>query len=131
MNTLSSLKVTLLLGAAVTTLNLAAVAGPGPQDFPHRLQSRAEAEKVEAGTKVALACKDCKNLDVKTADEKRSFLNWFKPDEKHDCGGCGGKMTVKTPGSGKAGSTAEYTHVCTKCGDDSAYTCAAHKGAKS
>lgn len=118
-------KLTVAALAAVFTVT--AYAGPGPQDFPVRLKSRAEAEKVETGTKVALACKDCKNLDVKTADEKKGFLGWFAAGTKHDCAGCGGKMTVKTPGSGKAGTKSEYTHVCTKCGADSAYTCAAHK----
>jgi len=126
MKTTSTLKFGLMLGVAVATMNFAAVAGPGPQDIPNRLRNREEAEKVEKGTQVALACKDCKNLDVKTADEKRGFLDWFKPEAKHDCAGCGGKMALKAPGSGKAGTTAEYTHVCTKCGDDSAYACSAH-----
>lgn len=121
------LTTTLTVTALAAVLTLTAYAGPGPQDFPVRLKSRAEAEKVEVGTKVALACKDCKNIDVKTADEKKGFLGWFAADAKHDCAGCGGKMTVKTPGSGKAGTQSEYTHVCSKCGDDSAYTCAAHK----
>ena len=77
--------------------------------------------------KLALACKDCKTSTEKSGEEKKGIAAWFAPDSKHDCSGCGGKVTVKAPGSGKSGATSEYTHTCSKCGDESAYACATHK----
>ena len=123
----SNIKLTFLLGAAVAAMNLAAYAGPGPQDFPVRVKTKKEAEACcIPGNKVALACKDCKTLDAKSGEEKKSILAWFAPDEKHDCSGCSGKITVKKAGGDKGATVGEFTHVCTKCGENSAYTCAMH-----
>jgi hypothetical protein len=129
----STLKLTLLLGTAVAAMNLTAFAGPGPgtwpTGYPTVVKTKKEAEVCcQPKEKVALACKDCKTVTEKSGDEKKGILAWFKPDEKHDCSGCGGKITLKTPGSGKSGTTAAYSHTCSKCGDESAYTCATHKG---
>ena len=95
-------------------------------DYPTRVTSKVQAGKLEKGTKMAFACKSCKT--VKPIAEKKTFLSWFAPEEKHDCPGCGGKVTVKHFSAGNGGNATyeEYTHVCTKCGDMSAYTCAGH-----
>ena len=50
----STLKLTLLLGAAVATMNVAAVAGPGMQNFPRHVKTKEEAmECCKAGARVA------------------------------------------------------------------------------
>jgi hypothetical protein len=133
MKSKSTLKLTLLLGGAVAAMNLTAFAGPGPgtwpTGFPTVVKTKTEAEACcLPKEKVALACKDCKTSIEKDGEkDKKGILAWFAPDSKHDCSGCGGKITIKTPGSGKSGTAGEYTHTCSKCGDNSAYTCATHK----
>jgi hypothetical protein len=48
------------------------------------------------------------------------------------CSGCGGEMTLKKTSGGKGAKANDYTHVCSKCGDDSAAVCiATAKKAKS
>lgn len=76
--------------------------------------------------KVALVCKDCKTVNAKSGKGKKGILAWFAPDSKHNCSGCGGKVTLKKLGE-KTLAVGDYTHTCTKCGDKSAYTCATHK----
>lgn len=98
-----------------------------PPNFPTIVKSKEEAIKCcLPNQKVALACKDCKTVTEKPGEDK-GILSWFAPDSKHDCQGCGGKIKIKTIGGGRAITTAEYTHTCSKCGDHSAYTCATHK----
>ena len=76
--------------------------------------------------KVALACKDCKTVNEKSGEDKKGIPAWFKADSTHDCSGCKGVITVKS-GTAKSGPAAESKHVCSKCGPDSAMTCATHK----
>lgn len=137
MKTTSNLKLTLLLGAAVAAMNFTALAGPGPgggawpPNYNRQVKTKAEAEECcKPGEKVALACKDCKTVTEKGGEDKKGILSWFAPDDKHDCSGCGGKMTLKQipAGKGTTTSVSGYTHVCSKCGDDSAFTCTTHKG---
>ena len=123
-------KTYLALAFAATLITTSSFAGPGnatSTDYPSRIDGKVQAEKLEKGTKMAFACTSCKT--VKPIDEKMTFLSWFAPDQKHDCPGCGGKVTVMQHGAGNGGNVGhtEYTHVCTKCGDKSAYTCAGHK----
>jgi hypothetical protein len=116
------------LAFAAALISTSAFAGPGNAnltDYPARIDSRAQAEKLEKGTKLSFACTSCKT--VKPIEDKKSFLVWFAPDQTHGCSGCGGKVSTLSVPGGKAGSVAIYKHVCTKCGDKSAYTCAGHK----
>ncbi len=125
----SSFKYSILAGVALMLATLTAQAGPGfhgNPDYPVAIKNKAAAEKIAVGTKVALACDGCKTVDVKTVDEGKGFLDWFKPDSKHDCSGCGGKLTLRPDAGGKGAKVTDYTHTCSKCGDSSAYTCAAH-----
>jgi hypothetical protein len=132
----STLKLSLLLGTAVAAMNLTAFAGPGPgggtwpPKYAKQVKTKAEAEACcLPKEKVALACKDCKTVNEKDGEkDKKGILSWFAPDDKHDCSGCGGKITLKTTGGGKGPTVSEYTHTCSKCGDKSAFTCATHKG---
>lgn len=129
---LKSLQTVTLAVAAFASLTIAAQAGPDPAHrwpagFPATVTTKAEVMKCcLPGEKVALACKDCKTVYSKKGEEKEGILSWFKPDSKHDCSGCGGKVTYKAQ-AGKGTGQAEYKHVCSKCGADSAFTCATHK----
>jgi hypothetical protein len=127
-------KIQLSLALAVGLFTTSAIAGPGghsPSDFPRHVTSKEEAVTCcTAKAKVAMACTSCKTLDVKEGEkDKSTILSWFAPDSKHDCPGCGGKVTMSVAGSGKAGVNSEYTHTCSKCGDKSAYVCTDHKKA--
>ena len=130
---MKSFKLSLLLGTAVAAMNLTTYAGPGPgtwpTGFPTHVKTKAEAESCcLPKEKVALACKDCKTSTEKDGEkDKKGIMAWFAPDSMHDCEGCKGKVTYKEHGSGKATGHAAYKHVCSKCGPDSAYTCATHK----
>ena len=127
-----TLKLTVLLGIAMAAMNITALAGPGPgggwpAGFPTVVKSQEQAMACcLPKEKVALACKDCKTVTEKSGADKKGVAAWFAPDDKHNCSGCGGKTTVKQVGAGKGPIVAEYTHVCSKCGDKSAFTCATH-----
>ena len=127
---LTKLHLALALGAAFFTTS--AMAGPGPNiwpsGFPTQVKTKAEAMACcLPKEKVALACKDCKTVSEKGGEDKKGIAAWFAPDSMHDCAGCKGKVTYKEHGSGKGTGHPEYKHVCSKCGSDSAYTCATHK----
>lgn len=121
-----NVKLIAFVAGAIALSPLAAIAGPGPQDFPRRLTTRQEAlDCCKAKGRVALACKDCKTATV--AHDEKGVMSWFKPDSTHGCSGCGGKIVVHQNPGGKGGTYAEYQHTCSKCGKNSAYTCTDHK----
>jgi hypothetical protein len=117
---------------AFASLTLAAQAGPDPANrwpkgYPTMVKSKEQAMACcLPREKVALACKDCKTVDAKGGEDKAGIAAWFKPDSMHDCSGCSGKVTYKAQ-EGKGSGQAIYKHVCSKCGPDSAFTCATHK----
>jgi hypothetical protein len=119
--------------AAFASLTIAAQAGPAnwptglPPGYPTKVTTKEQAMACcIPGKKVALACKDCKTVNAKGGEDKKGVAAWFKPDATHDCPGCGGKITYKAH-EGKGTGQATYKHVCSKCGADSAFTCATHK----
>lgn len=115
-----------VIAGSLATLSLSALAGPGPQDFPRRLATEKEAmDCCKGGGKVALACKDCKNVEV--AKDARGIADWFKKDSTHGCAGCHGKITLQQPPGGKGTQYATVHHECSKCGKDSPYVCTDHK----
>lgn len=126
-------KLHLALALAAGMFTTSAIAGPGgnsASDFPQRVATKEAAmECCVPKAKVAMACKDCKTLDVKGGEDKAGVLGWFAADAKHDCKGCGGKIALKATGAGKGPTIGEYSHTCTKCGADSAYVCTDHKKA--
>ena len=131
MKLITKLQIALALGAALFTTS--AIAGPGPQNWPPNFSTRVKTEEHAMKCclpkeKVALACKDCKTVNEKGGEDKKGIMSWFKADSMHDCDGCKGKVTYKEHGSGKGTGHAKYKHVCSKCGPDSAFTCATHKG---
>ena len=103
----------------------------GPLSWPPKYKTRVETKEHAESCclpkeKVALACKDCNTVNEKGGEDKKGVLAWFKPDSKHDCSGCGGKIVVHAVAGGKA-THYKYQHTCSKCGKDSAYTCATHE----
>lgn len=123
------MKITNMLAVVFSTAALAATsfAGPASESYQHHVRSRDEANQLPAKTKVAFACSSCKTF--KPIEDRKTFLSFFAPDQKHGCDGCGGKITIKQvpAGQGNTVSVGEYTHTCSKCGAKSAYTCATHK----
>ena len=69
---LTKLHIALIFGA--TMFSTTAFAGPGghnPSDYPRRIADKKEAmECCVPKAKIALACKDCKTLDVKGANRR-------------------------------------------------------------
>ncbi len=128
---LTTLHLALAIGAMFTT---SAIAGPGPgggwpAGFPTHVKTKEQAEACcLPKAKVALACKDCKTVSEKGGEDKKGILGWFKADSTHDCSGCSGKVTVHEIPGGKVPAHTTYKHVCSKCGPESAFTCATHKG---
>ena len=124
-------RISLLTAAIFAAFISTTYAGPSnwPPNYPTRVNTKAQAEECcLPKEKVALACKDCKTVNEKSGKDKKGIMAWFAPDSTHDCSGCAGKITVKQAGSGKGAPYGKYSHVCSKCGKDSAYTCATHKG---
>ena len=130
---LTNLHLALALGAAMFTTSVMAGPGPGggwPTGFPTVVKTKAEAMTCcLPKEKVALVCKDCKTVNEKSGEDKKSVASWFKADSTHDCSGCKGKITVRQipAGQGTSTSISEYKHVCSKCGPESAMTCSTHK----
>ena len=124
--------ITTTLAMALCALTLTSFAA-GPDWPPAPWQRIANARQAEdccdAGGKVAITCKDCKVLN-ETSDKKKA-ASFFDKNATHECSGCKGKITVRQVGAGKGPTEIKYTHDCTKCGKESAFTCATHvKGAK-
>ena len=130
---LTKLHLALAIGAAIFTSSAIADTDSRnywPTEFQTRVTTKEQAMKCcLPNEKVALACKDCKTVTAKSGEDKKGILAWFKPDSTHDCSGCGGKITVRQipTGQGTSTSISEYKHVCSKCGPESAMTCATHK----
>lgn len=94
-----------------------------PKSYDTVVKSEADAAKLPQGSKIALSCTSCKTLIEKKCDDKKSWRDWFKPQSNHDCPGCGGKITYN---GNKTTNFPVHTHVCSKCGDNSAFTCTGH-----
>jgi len=120
-------KLHLALAAAAAIFTTSAIAGPGGRtaaDFPVKVTTKEQAmDCCNAKARVAIACPDCKTVEV--AKNEKGVLGFFAPDSKHGCSGCGGKITVKS--GDKSGTSATYTHVCSKCTKDTPYVCTDHK----
>lgn len=116
----------ILAAAALLGLVSISQAAPNlvlPKNYDKVVKSSEECEKLPAGSRVALSCTSCKTLIEKKAEDKKGWAAWFKGEAKHDCPGCHGQVTLKGT---KTNNVLEHTHVCSKCGDNSAFTCAGH-----
>jgi hypothetical protein len=111
---------------AIGVLNSVSFAGLGQGQYTINIENLKQAEKLREGTKVAFVCEECKTFKPAIIDKKKSFLSFFTANATHGCPGCRGQVTLKAV-SGQTQNITVYTHVCTKCGANSAYTCAAHE----
>ena len=117
---MKSLKLTLLLGAALATMNLAAYAGPGSTIF--RPVNSTQLGALKPGTQVAHECPHCGTIAVSKVGKDQAHA------KGHTCPECKMKITYRVSGSGKAPSTRLIDCVDVKTGKKmSARVCAAHK----
>jgi predicted RNA-binding Zn-ribbon protein involved in translation (DUF1610 family) len=118
---MKSLKLSLLLGAAVAAMNVAAFAGPGQQIFKP-LSSKAEISALKPGSYVAHECPHCGTITVSKVGDDKSHA------ESHTCPECKMKITYRDSGSGKAPPAKLISCVDEKTGKEmSARVCAAHE----
>lgn len=94
-----------------------------PYVWPH-VNSRTDAEAVKPGDSIAMVCAKCKNVAVTLVTQDTKTKEKLVPGTKHLCDGCKGTITVV---GSKAHNTEVIQHVCSKCGDDSAFCCATTK----
>ena len=95
------------------------------RSFPEQIKSEQEAMGAcKPGMKAAMFCEHCKDITVKDGKKAKDIRAWFVPGRKHDCAKCGGSVTMKLSRGTKFVAGREFTHSCSKCGDDSAYVCA-------
>ena len=119
---LKSLKLSLLLGAAVAAMNLAAIAGPGPQQVYKPLDSKAAVSALKPGSMVAHDCPHCGTMTVSKVGDDKAHA------ESHTCPECKMKITYKDSGSGKGAKNGMIACVDAKTGKEmSARVCAAHE----
>ena len=118
--TIKSLKLSLLLGAALAAMNLAAIAGPGPQVF-RPLHSRQELSVLTPGTQVAHECPHCGTIAISKVGKDQSHATG------HTCPVCKMKVTYRDSAGGKAPQTRLIDCVDAKTGKKmSARVCAMH-----
>ena len=117
---------------AAAALALAAGVNAEDQGIPmskfHEIKTQKELDAVPASATIAMACAKCKSVVTMTKKEAATKPGHGTVDEAvmvHQCPGCGGKMTTKS-----VGKETVMKHVCSKCGDDSAYCCATKAGEK-
>ena len=91
---MKSLKLSLLLGAAVAAMNVAAFAGPGVELF-RPLKSRQELSALTPGTRVAHECPHCGAITVTKVGKDQAHA------EGHTCPVCKMKVTYRDTGAGK------------------------------
>jgi hypothetical protein len=119
----------IVLCAIATALLLSSQADAKPPlynyEFP--IAGPEQATGLRPGAKIAMACTNCKTVQVRDVDKKRAFLDWFTPGVKHACPGCGGYYQYSERRFGFRGA---YVHVCSKCGDKSMFCCATQPGKK-
>jgi len=93
---MKSVQLSLLLGAALAAMNLAAFAGPGPGQVFRPVNSKQELSVLEPGTQVAHECPHCGTITVSKVGKDQAHA------EGHTCPVCKMKVTYRESGSGKA-----------------------------
>ena len=126
MNSLRSLNwaVGIAMASMLATASTSLAAGI-PQAVGHPVKSREEAEQLPVGSKVTLACAQCKTVWNTEVAKQKGFLAWFEPKTKHLCPGCGGYTTLFTNGNPVyrqlyGSYHTYYTHTFSICGANSA-----------
>lgn len=122
------IKVTCVAAALVLAAGVNAEDQGIPHAKFHEIKTKKDYEALPAGTNIAMACPKCKSIVVLGQKQAATKPGHGTVDEElmvHQCPGCGGKMTTKS-----VGKETVMKHVCSQCGDDSAYCCATKAGEK-
>ena len=90
---MKSLKLSLLLGAAVAAMNVAAFAGPDPQVY--RPVNKQELGVLKPGTQVAHQCPHCGAISVSKVGKDQAHATG------HTCPVCKMQVTYRDTGGGK------------------------------
>ena len=118
---MKSLKLSLLLGAAVAAMNVAAFAGPGVELF-RPLKSRQELSALTPGTRIAHECPHCGAITVSKVGKDQAHAEGFT------CPECKMKITYRDSAGGKAPQTRLIDCLDVKTGKKmSARVCAVQK----
>ena len=119
---MKSLRLSLLLGAAVAAMNLAAFAGPGPGQVFQPVKSKQELSALRPGTQVAHECPHCGTITVSKVGKDQAHA------ESHTCPVCKMQITYRDTGGGKGPKLGLIDCVDVKTGKKmSARVCAVHK----
>ncbi len=90
-----------------------------------RINTRPQAEALKPDDSIAMVCAKCKSVTVEYITVEKGHIRHVTPGEKHLCPGC--KSSIQVIGVGKQAKN-EVKHVCTVCGDSSAFCCATKPG---
>jgi hypothetical protein len=115
-----------LLALTLTLLVPAALIGATPNCCnAEQVKTMAAAKDIKPDSTVMMVCSSCKTVKLSQFGTKqtngRPPLAWMEIGTKHECGSCGGTITVV---DGK--TTDEMQHNCSKCGEGAAFCCVAH-----
>ncbi len=132
-NSIKNTAITLL--AAFVVLGLAAnslyaqekgSAKGGAQGLMKPIKTTQDANAVESGDTMVMACPKCKTISYTYVDHAaRGAIKDTKVGTKHLCPGC--ETTIKSQGTGKHAKN-EIVHVCKTCGSEDAFCCVMKKG---
>jgi predicted RNA-binding Zn-ribbon protein involved in translation (DUF1610 family) len=118
---MKSLKLTLLLGAALAAMNLSALAGPGPQTYLP-VRSSQDLGVLKPGDQVAHECPHCGAITITTVGKDKSHAAGFT------CPVCKMQVTYRDTGGGKGPRIGLIDCVDTKTGKKmTARVCVLHK----
>jgi predicted RNA-binding Zn-ribbon protein involved in translation (DUF1610 family) len=99
------------------------------------IETVADIDALKTGDSIAMACTKCKTIwvskvkqDAKGAEVQLAKGKPVKLIGVHGCPGCKGEVTISPHMKGRE---LALKHVCTACGDDSAFCCATRKAGDS
>jgi len=113
--------------AVVVFLPIKAQAKPPLYDYKFPITSHEQATGLKPGAKLAMACTKCKIVQIRDVDKKGAFLDWFTPNKKDVCPGCGGYWEYAIYGK-RSLHHGDWVHTCSKCGAKSMFCCSTQPG---
>ena len=125
-NLMKTRRILLALSAVALVLSSASlIAGPGPQFWNRAtpVTTTKDADALKPDDTVVMVCGACKTVLVRESKHVgpagKGSEQWFTIGTKHQCGHCGGEMSVV-----KGKTTDSMQHNCTMCGEGAAFCCA-------
>jgi len=98
----------------------------GPLEM-RQIKTQSEAEALEPGDSIAMACAMCKIVTVHKVAAGGEHMKMMTAGEKMKCPACDGAVEVAATGKGE-GKDAEVKYVCSECGDDAMFVTATKPG---